>query len=79
MKEDTFKIVYHWEGKGMNVFEGLTRDEALDEVRKLVNDFIGTVLPKLTKVYLQLETNKETDTSSAEKDSVGSMKRLKGW
>ena len=73
MKEDTFKIVYHLEGKGMNVFEGLTRDEALDEVRKLVNDFTGTVLPKLTKVYLQLETNKE------EKDSVGSMKRLKGW
>jgi len=73
MKEDTFTIVYHLEGKGMNVFEGLTRDEALDEVRKLVNDFTGTVLPKLTKVYLQLETNKE------EKDSVGSMKRLKGW
>ena len=73
MKEDTFKIVYHLEGKGMNVFEGLTRDEALDEVRKLVNEFTGTVLPKLTKVYLQLETNKE------EKDSVGSMKRLKGW
>ena len=67
MKEDTFK------GKGMNVFEGLTRDEALDEVRKLVNEFTGTVLPKLTKVYLQLETNEE------EKDSVGSMKRLKGW
>ena len=73
MKEDTFKIVYHLEGKGMNVFEGLTRDEALDEVRKLVNEFTGTVLPKLTKVYLQLETNEE------EKDSVGSMKRLKGW
>ncbi len=73
MKEDTFTIVYHLEGKGMNVFEGLTRDEALDEVRKLVNDFIGTVLPKLTKVCLQLETNEE------EKDSVGSMKRLKGW
>ena len=79
MKQDTFTIVYHLEGKGMNVFEGLTRDEALDEVRKLVNEFTGTVLPKLTKVYLQLETNKETDTSSAEKDSVGSMKRLKGW
>jgi len=63
MKEDTFKIVYHLEGKGMNVFEGLTRDEALDEVRKLVNDFRGTVLPKLTKVCLQLETNEETDTS----------------
>jgi hypothetical protein len=41
----------------------LTRDEALEEVRKLVNEFTGTVLPKLTKVYLQLETNKETDTS----------------
>jgi len=63
MKQDTYTIVYHLEGKGMNVFEGLTRDEALDEVRKLVNDFTGTVLPKLTKVYLQLETNKETDTS----------------
>ncbi len=71
--KDTYTIVYHLQGKGMNVFEGLTRDEALDEVRKLVNDFRGTVLPKLTKVYLQLETNKE------EKDSVGSMKRLKGW
>ena len=71
--KDTYTIVYHLQGKGMNVFEGLTRDEALDEVRKLVNDFRGTVLPKLTKVCLQLETNEE------EKDSVGSMKRLKGW
>jgi hypothetical protein len=57
--KDTFKIVYHLQGKGMNVFEGLTRDEALEEVRKLVNDFRGTVLPKLTKVCLQLETNKK--------------------
>ncbi len=71
--KDTYTIVYHLQGKGMNVFEGLTRDEALEEVRKLVNDFRGTVLPKLTKVCLQLETNEE------EKDSVGSMKRLKGW
>jgi len=57
--KDTYTIVYHLQGKGMNVFEGLTRDEALEEVRKLVNDFRGTVLPKLTKVCLQLETNKK--------------------
>jgi len=61
--KDTFKIVYSLQGKGMNVIEGLTRQEALEKINELVNDYIGTVLPKLTKVYLQLETNKETNMS----------------
>ena len=58
MKEDTFKIVYHLQGKGMNVIEGLARKDALEKINELVNDYIGTVLPKLTKVYLQLERSK---------------------
>ena len=57
MKE-TYKIVYSLQGKGMNVIEGLTRQEALKKINELVNDYIGTVLPKLTNVYLELERSK---------------------
>ena len=56
--KDTYTIVYSLQGKGMNVIEGLTRQEALEKINELVNDYIGTVLPKLTKVYLQLERSK---------------------
>jgi len=55
---DTFKIVYSLHGKGMNVIEGLTRKDALEKINELVNDYIGTVLPKLTNVYLELERSK---------------------
>ena len=56
--KDTYTIVYHLQGKGMNVIEGLTKKDALEKINELVNDYIGTVLPKLTNVYLELERSK---------------------